>query len=69
MALFLIAFWCEVLKDVKPELWDRFYISYDNMCNVYRLKLLREPLPLAGPFANIWLGVNKVIDPLHIKNH
>ena len=39
------------------------------MYNVDQLKLLREPLPLAGPFANIWLGVNKVIDPLHIKNH
>ena len=37
------------------------------MCNVDPLKLLREPLPLAGPFANIWLRVNKVIDPLHIK--
>ena len=58
VALILIAFLCEVLKDVRPELWDRFYISYDNMCNLDRLKLLREHLPLVGSFANICLGVN-----------
>ena len=76
---------CEVLKDVKPELWSKIYLSYDNMyitpsffklsivvyvrCNVDRLKILREALPLVGQFSEIWLKIGKVIDPLHIKNH
>ena len=31
VAMILIAFLCEVLKDVKPELWSKMYLSYDNM--------------------------------------
>ena len=29
--MILIAFLCEVLKDVRPELWGKMYLSYDNM--------------------------------------
>ena len=29
--MILIAFLCEVLKDVSPELWGKMYLSYDNM--------------------------------------
>jgi hypothetical protein len=29
--MILIAFLCEVLKDVRPELWSKMYLSYDNM--------------------------------------
>ena len=82
--MILIAFLCEVMKDVKPELWSKMYLSYDNMyskfiisdllfisvrCNVDRLKLLKKALPLVGKFSEIWLDIGKVIDPLHIKNH
>ena len=63
--MILIAFLCEVMKDVKPELWSKMYLSYDNMyskfiisdllfisvrCNVDRLKLLKKALPLVGKF-------------------
>ena len=34
-----------------------------------RLKLLRDKLPLDGKYSEVWLGVNKLIDPLHLKNH
>ena len=34
-----------------------------------RLKFLRDALPLDGEFSEIWLRINKIIDPLHIKNH
>ena len=34
-----------------------------------RLRLLRSPLPLEGEFQNIWSKIEKVIDPLHVKNH
>ena len=80
--MILIAFLSEIMKDVKPELWSKMYLSYDNMyskfiifdlfsvmCNVDRLKLLKKALPLVGKFSEIWLNIGKVIDPLHIKNH
>ena len=81
--MILIAFLCEVLKDIKPELWSRMYLSYDNMyffsmfyilydtqlSSGAMLKLLKEALPLVGEFSKIWLNIGKCIDPLHIKNH
>jgi hypothetical protein len=33
------------------------------------MKLLAKKLALPEPFDNVWLAINKVIDPLHIKNH
>ena len=38
-------------------------------CNLDRLKLLQDKLPLDGKYSEVWLGVNKLIDPLHLKNH
>ena len=38
-------------------------------CNVDRLLFLRERLPLDGDMAEVWMRINKVIDPLHISNH
>ena len=79
--MILIAFFCEVLKDVKPELWSKMYLSYDNMYSIVpysiviylfnedRLKFLREALPLVGKFLEIWPTIGKCIDSLHIKNH
>ena len=31
--------------------------------------MLKGPLPLDGPFKNVWTEIQKVIDPLHIHNH
>ena len=44
-------------------------MSYDNICHLDELKLLAKKLDLPVPFDEIWLKINKVIDPLHIKNH
>jgi hypothetical protein len=30
---------------------------------------MRAPLPLEGEFSNVWSKIEKVIDPLHVKNH
>ena len=38
-------------------------------CNVYRLKLMKKPLPLPGPFKDVWSNIGRVTDPLHISNH
>ena len=51
------------------EEWDDFFLAYDNMCNLDRLKAVQKPLLLPPPFKNIWLKINKVIDRLHIRNH
>ena len=48
----------------KPESeFKDFYLSYDNMCNVCSLNLLKKPLPLPPPQDKLWMGINKVIDP------
>ena len=57
------------LQRVLEEEWDDFFLAYDNMCNLDRLKAVQKPLPLPPPFKNIWLKINKVIDRLHIRNH
>ena len=46
-----------------PDDWDKFVLSYDNMCHIDCLDLL------PAPFDEMWLKIKKVIDPLHLKNH
>ena len=44
-------------------------ISYDNICNLSRMHLWREPLPIRN-FANLWTeNLGKIIDNLHLHNH
>lgn len=69
VALLMIKYLMKILKDVNPDLWKKYYLSYDNMCHVDGLKLLREALALEEPYPTIWQDVNKVIDDLHIANH
>ena len=52
-----------------PVEWSNFSLSYDNMCHIDELKLLNKPLSLPAPFDKMWGSINKVIDPLHIRNH
>ena len=52
-----------------PEDWKNFFLSYDNMCHIDELNLLNKPLALSEPYKNMWQKIQKVIDPLHIKNH
>ena len=69
MALLMIRFLQLFLRDVSPDKWDCFFLAYDNMCNIDRLKLLQSPLALPGDFSMVWKKINKTIDSLHIKNH
>ena len=39
------------------------------MCNVDRMTVAKQPLPIRPPYDKLWLQVNKVIDKLHLKNH
>ena len=39
------------------------------MCNVDKMRVAKQPLPLGEPYHRLWMDVNKVIDRLHLKNH
>ena len=70
VALLAIRFLSMYLADVDPKLWPKFFLAFDNMCNIDSLKLLRNPLALEGPdMPYVWQRIQKIIDPLHIKNH
>ena len=68
--LLIISFLQVFLRNVKSSDWGKLHLAFDNMCNVDRLKMLRNPLPLKGPdMPYVWQKINKCIDPLHLKNH
>ena len=54
---------------MKASYWFKAKVATLFLCHVDRLKLLRDALPLAQPFSDIWLKIRKCIDDLHIKNH
>lgn len=69
VALLMLKYLQKKLKDVPQVEWHNYIICYDNMCNVCKLRLLQNDLPLPNPFQTVWKDVVKVIDGLHIKNH
>ena len=52
-----------------PNDWGKFFVVYDNMCNLCQLRLLQTPLSLPAPYHNMWQKFNCCIDDLHIRNH
>ena len=58
-----------LLQNTDKNTWSDVYLSYDIMFNFDRLHMLRNKLPLEGALSDLWLDVNKVIDPLHLPNH
>ena len=69
VAFILIKYLQLKLRGKTEEERKQFFLSYDHMCGVDRLKLLRQPLPFEPPDDRIWLDLRKLIDPLHLKNH
>ena len=57
----------ERLKDVPQDEWHNFILSYDNMCNLCKLRGARANLPLPEPYDLLWLKITKVIDRLHLR--
>ena len=71
VAIFIIAFFCMVLKDVPENIRSskKYFLAYDNVCNLSNMKLWREPLPIKS-FANLWTeNLIKIIDSIHLHNH
>ncbi len=56
-------------KTTSPLPLPRISLAYDNTCNLAKLKVARQPLPLPAPLNVAWLNVEKVIDVLHLSNH
>ena len=64
-----IKYLLERLKDVPESEYEHSLLSYDNMCNLCKLKASQKPLPLPRPYDQMWLKISKIIDGLHIRNH
>ena len=69
MFLLTLHYLYERLKDVPDDKWEEFILSYDNMCNLCKMRSARSALPLPKPFDELWLKIKKVIDRLHLRNH
>ena len=69
MAFILLKYLTLKLKGKTESELEGFFVSYDNICNLARLKLLKNPLPLDPPLDKMWTSINKIIDDLHLKNH
>ena len=71
VAIFLIGFFCILMKDIPEHVRrnTKYFLSYDNVCNLSNMKLWREPLPIKS-FANLWQdNLIKIIDSIHLHNH
>ena len=74
VAIFVEAFFLLMLlifKEIPKELWSstKFFLSYDNVCNLANMKLWREPLPIKM-LPNLWHDhLVKIIDSVHLHNH
>ena len=51
------------------KLPSKVVVAYDNMCNLAKLKIARNPLPFPPPLDKVWHNVDKIIDSFHIQNH
>ncbi|XP_072016527.1 uncharacterized protein [Amphiura filiformis] len=68
--LIILSFLYLLFQDVDEIDFENYFLAYDNMCNVMRLKVAKmSTLPLMGKFATMWTKVKKIVDGLHIKNH
>ena len=67
--LLMLHYLYERLKNVPEEEWPNFILSYDNMCNLCKLRGARANLPLPKPYDLLWQKITKVIDRLHLRNH
>ena len=67
--VFLVNVLLKKLKNIPPRDWSKIFIAYDNICNVDRMKVARQELPLPHPFSQVWQSVSKIIDSFHLRNH
>lgn len=66
---FILLHWLLSLLPSDSTSLPPMILAYDNMCNLDRLRLARQPLPLPPPFDRVWMNLTKVIDRFHFRNH
>ena len=69
---FIILQWLQALVtsgSIASDQLDELYLAYDNMCNVCRLIVAKNRLPLPAPMDEAWLKLRKIIDTFHLRNH
>ena len=69
---FILLTWLQTLlttKSIPESRLKEVFIAYDNMCNLCRLKVAKNPLPLPPPMDQAWGKCNKIIDKFHLPNH
>ena len=54
-----------LLKYLTKSEFQEFCVSYDNFCNLSRLKLFKSSLLLEPPMDKLWCSINNVIDDLN----
>lgn len=71
MFLLTLHYLYERLKNVPEDKWEEFILSYDNMCNLCKMRSAQSPLPLPKPYDELWIKITNVIDRnrLHLRNH
>ena len=67
--LTLLSFLYVLFENVSESDFSKFWLSYDNMYNVLRLKAAQIQLPLPGKYKHMWIKINKMVDGFHVSNH
>ena len=57
------------LEGIPESQWGEVIVSYDNMCNLDKLRVVKKQLPFPKPYDLMWLKVRKIVDRLHMRNH
>ena len=57
------------IKAVQSAEWRGIWLAYDNMCQIVKLRVAQNDLPLPTPFNGMFKSINKIVDALHIRNH
>ena len=67
VALLMIKYLGLKMEGKSQSEMENFWLSYDNVCHIDNLRLMKKPLPFPSPHDRLWLDVNKLIDELHLK--
>lgn len=57
------------LEGIPESQWGEVIVSYDNMCNLDKLRVAKKELPFPEPYDLMWLKVRKIVERLHMRNH
>ena len=57
------------IKAVQSAEWRGIWLAYDNMCQIVKLRVAQNDLPLPTPFNGMFKSINKIVYALHIRNH